>query len=243
MPVGAGTRQEAQVTMQLEARARRISTVLPRPEDLTPDAIREQLVRHRAAAVDQGGRGPAGNSRLTATIGVVLLVLIAVEGITLISLGPLLPAHVFVGVLLIPPVLLKLASTGYRMLRYYAGSRQYRLAGPPGTLMRMLGPAVVAATVVLVGSGVAMLALGPADGWVVTLHKASFVVWIAVTAVHVLGHVLHIPGLASADFRGPRPRRQGSFLRRTVVAAALVAGLVLAVVAVRYAAPWQAVVG
>lgn len=229
--------------MQLDPRVRRITTLLPPPEELTPEAIREKLARHHTAAVEQGGSGPAGNSRLTATMGVVLLVLLAIEGITLISLGPLLPAHVFVGVLLIPPVLLKLASTGYRMLRYYAGSKAYRLAGPPVTLMRMLGPVVVAATVALFGSGVAMLALGPSDGWVVSLHKASFVVWLIVTAVHVLGHVFHIPGLASADFRGSRPRRRGSFLRRGAVAATLVAGLVLAVVAVQYAASWQAVVG
>jgi hypothetical protein len=229
--------------MAIEARVRRLSTVLPRPDELTPEAIRDTLVRHHAAAVDRGGRGPAGNSRLTATVGVVLLALVAIEGITLVSLGPLLPAHVFVGVLLIPPVLLKLATTGYRMVRYYAGSRQYRLAGPPATLMRMLGPAVVVSTVGLFGSGVAMLALGPSGGWVVTLHKASFVVWIAVTAVHVLGHVLHIPGLASADFRGPRPRRRGSLLRRAAVASALVSGLVLAVAALQYTAPWQAVIG
>lgn len=229
--------------MQLDLHARRIATLLPRAEELTPAALRGKLVRHHTRAVGQGGRGPAGNSRLTATTGIVLLVLLAAEGITLISLGPLLPAHVFVGVLLIPPVLLKLASTGYRMVRYYAGSRPYRLAGPPAAAMRMLGPAVVAATVALFGSGVAMLALGPSHGWVVTLHKASFVVWLAVTAVHVLGHLLHLPGLASADFRGPRGRRRGSLWRRAAVATALVAGLVLAVVAVRYSAPWQAVIG
>jgi len=229
--------------MQLDPQVRRIVTLLPRPEELTPEAIREQLGRRKAVAVEQGGRGPAGNSRLTATTGVVLLALLAVEGATLISLGPLLPAHVFVGVLLIPPVLLKLASTGYRFLRYYAGSRAYRLAGPPATLLRMLGPAVIAATVALFGSGVAMLVLGPGDGWVVSVHKASFVVWVIVTAVHVLGHVLHIPGLASADFRAPHALRQGSALRRAAVAAALVAGLVLAVVAVQYTAPWQALVG
>lgn len=229
--------------MQPEAQARRFSTVLPHPGDLTPAAIRDKLVRHHSAAVDEGGRGPAGNSRLTATVGVVLLALLAVEGVTLVSLGPLLPAHVFVGVLLIPPVLLKLGTTAYRMIRYYAGSRQYRLAGPPVALLRMLGPAVVVSTLALFGSGVAMLALGPSAGWVVSLHKASFVVWLAVTAVHVLGHVLHLPGLASADFRAPRARRQGSFLRRSVIASALVAGLLLAAVAVQYAAPWQAVIG
>jgi hypothetical protein len=173
----------------------------------------------------------------------VLLALLAVEGITLISLGPLLSAHVFVGMLLIPPIALKLASTGYRFLRYYTGSRAYRLAGAPQLLLRLLGPAVIAATLALFGSGVVMIALGPTDSWVVSLHKASFVVWLAVTAVHVLGHVLHLPGLSSADFRGPRASRQGSSLRQAAVVATLIAGLVLAVATVQYAAPWHALVG
>jgi hypothetical protein len=110
-------------------------------------------------------------------------------------------------------------------------------------MMRMLGPFVIAATAALFGSGVAMLALGPADRWVVGLHKASFAVWLGVTAVHVLGHALHVPALAGADFGGSRAARRGAAWRRGAVAGALVAGLVLAVATVQYAAPWQAVVG
>ena len=63
--------------------------------------------------------GPEGNRRLTATTGAVLLVLLAAEGATLIAIRPLLSVHIFLGVLLIPPVALKLASTGYRFARYY----------------------------------------------------------------------------------------------------------------------------
>ena len=105
--------------------------------------------------------------------------------------------------MLIPPVGLKLASTGYRFARYYTRDKAYVLAGPPQFLMRALGPFVIAATVVLFGSGVALIALGPGDGWIVNLHKASFIAWLGVTGVHVLGHVFHIPGLAAADFRAP----------------------------------------
>ena len=159
---------------------------------------------------EQDGRGPAGNSRLTATTGVILLVLVAIEGLTLVSLRPLLPAHVFVGMLLIPPIALKLGSTGYRFARYYTRDRAYGLAGPPQLLLRMLGPFVIAATMALFGSGVAMLAVGPGQGWIVNVHKASFVAWLVVTGIHVLGHVLHVPGLAGADFRAPRARRSGS---------------------------------
>ena len=50
----------------------------------------------------------------------------------------------FVGLLLIPPVVLKLASTGYRFVRYYAGARAYREKGPPPLPLRLLAPVLVA---------------------------------------------------------------------------------------------------
>ena len=41
--------------------------------------------------------GVEGNSRLTATAGLVLLVLLAVEGVTILRIGPLLTEHVVIG--------------------------------------------------------------------------------------------------------------------------------------------------
>ena len=55
----------------------------------------------------------------------MLLVLLAVEGVTIPAIGQLLSVHVFVGMLLLGPVALKLASTGYRFVRYYAGGLEY----------------------------------------------------------------------------------------------------------------------
>ena len=66
-----------------------------------------------------------GNTRLTATTAVVLLVLLAGEGVTILSIRPLLSAHIVIGLLLIPPVALKLASVGYRFVRYYTGDAAY----------------------------------------------------------------------------------------------------------------------
>ena len=45
--------------------------------------------------------------------------------------------------MLIAPVLLKLASTGYRLLRYYGRSRAYREKGPPRLPLRLLAPVLV----------------------------------------------------------------------------------------------------
>ena len=74
-------------------------------------------------------RGPEQNLRLTAFTGAVLLVLLALEGFTLISLRSMMSLHIFVGVLVVPIVLLKLGSTGYRFVRYYTHSPDYVEAG------------------------------------------------------------------------------------------------------------------
>ena len=50
-----------------------------------------------------------------------LLVLLAIEGATIPWIRPLLSVHIFVGMLLLGPVALKLATTGYRFARYYTG--------------------------------------------------------------------------------------------------------------------------
>jgi hypothetical protein len=207
------------------------------------DEARRLLAEADRAVLAAGGRGPGGNSRLTATTGIVLLALFLVEGLTLVALGPLLSTHVFVGMLLLPPVALKLGSTGYRFARYYLGDRAYRAAGPPHPLLRMLGPLVIAATAALFASGVAMIWLGPGSGWLVSVHQVSAIVWAFVIGLHVLGHLVELPALASSDVRGPRPGRAGSWWRRLALASAIVSGVVLALATVQYAAPWQSRVG
>ena len=56
--------------------------------------------------------GSDGNEQLTAIVGMLLVIVLAVEGATLLNLRSLLTVHAFVGMLLIPIVALKLASTG-----------------------------------------------------------------------------------------------------------------------------------
>ena len=63
--------------------------------------------------------GSAGNEQLTLAVAALLIVLLAVEGATILQIRSLLTVHAFVGMLLIPVVGLKVASTGWRILRYY----------------------------------------------------------------------------------------------------------------------------
>ena len=86
---------------------------------------------HRSDPVLGTTGGPAGNARLTAWTGLALLVLIVAELFTLLDVRGLLSWHVVIGVLLVPFALLKTATTGWRILRYYTGARPYRSAGPP----------------------------------------------------------------------------------------------------------------
>src|SRR2546429_377406 len=67
----------------------------------------------------EGRSGVVGNERLTALASAVLLVLILVELVSSASLHAGLAIHIFVGVLLASPLVVKLGSTGYRFLRYY----------------------------------------------------------------------------------------------------------------------------
>ena len=134
-----------------------------RLSQMATDTVNEAVGRsHRTDPVDGADGGPAGNARLTAWIGAILFVLFAVEGVTVLDISGLITWHVVVGVLLVPPALVKTASTGWRMVRYYTGSRPYRQAGPPPMLLRVLGPLVVVATLAVLASGLVLIVIGPA---------------------------------------------------------------------------------
>lgn len=184
-----------------------------------------------------------GNTRLTSSLGAILLVLLFLEGLTIVSIGSLLSAHIVIGMLLIPPVLLKIGSTSWRMIKYYAGSRAYRRKGPPAPLLRLLGPIVVVLTVILLASGVGLVVGAPVS-WrpqLFTIHRASFVLWFAAMAIHVLGHLVETARFAPRDVI-PYTRRQvkGASARQWALAAALALGVIAAVGVLPYAANWRA---
>ena len=174
----------------------------------------------------------AGNERLTATTAVLLLVLLAAEGVTILSIRPLLSEHIVTGLILIPPVALKLVSIGYRFVRYYTGSAAYAAKGPPHILMRVLAPLLVATTLTVLGTGVAMLALGPRDhrDVLLGLHKTSFALWFFLMAVHVLFYAPRLPRLV---FSTRTVGRRAALVVSSVAAGALLAGATYSL-----AGPW-----
>ena len=112
-----------------------------------------------ADPVVPGGGGPAGNVILTAWTGLVLLALSVAELLTLFDVRGLISWHVAIGVLLIPPALLKTGTTTWRMVQYYRGDGAYQQSGPPPLLLR-LGPLVVLSTLGLLATGVLLVLLG-----------------------------------------------------------------------------------
>jgi hypothetical protein len=182
-----------------------------------------------------------GNARLTSGTAVVLLVLLAAEGVTILRIRGLISVHVFIGMLLVPPVLVKTCSTVYRFARYYRGAAEFREKGPPPILLRMLGPFVVLLTFAVLATGIALLFVGPSlRSQALFLHKASFLLWVAAMTVHVLGHVLETARVAPRDWMH-RTRRTvtGAGLRQWTIAASLVVGLLLGLLVLGRVAPWQ----
>ena len=191
--------------------------------------------------------GVPGNERLTALAGAVLFLLLAAEGATILNVHALVTAHIVIGMVVVAAVALKLASTGWRFTHYYAGDTRYRESGPPHPFMRLLAPVLVVLTASVLATGIMLAVLGPERGPWLFLHKASFVLWFAITSLHVLVYMWRVPGLIVADLRARAARRSGSFVpgrwaRISAVVVALAAGALLAGYTAHLANPWHSFV-
>lgn len=204
---------------------------------------------HRPDPVEPGTGGPAGNASLTAWTGLLLLVLIAAEFVTLLDVRGLISWHVAIGTLLLPPALLKTATTTWRVLRYYTGDHGYRKAGPPPMLLRMLGPLVVVFTLAVLGTGLLLVLLGPDTSRssiqllgqridYVTVHQATFAAWAAVTGIHVLARVIPALRLTVVPSTA-RPPVPGVPWRGAALAATLVVAVLGAVLVVNASGDWH----
>jgi hypothetical protein len=113
--------------------------------------------------------------------------------------------------------------------------------GAPPLLLRLIGPLVVLSSIAVIGTGVALLVdHGASDTWL-TLHQASFIVWVSLTGVHFLGHIYEAVVVSGRDFRARNadPAARGRTVRLAVVAASLVVGFGLAAAFTPSASSWQ----
>ena len=216
----------------------------------------------KSAPPGAGSGGAEGNERLTAITGAALLIGLLIECYTILRIDRLLTLHVFLGMLLLGPVTLKAASVLYRFGRYYAGSAPYRRKGPPAPLLRAIGPVVVLLTACVFGSGIMLAVSGPGRGPWLSVHRISFLAWAFFITIHVLAYAWRLPRLFAAEARGialaggetsglegdradagQRSRAvevlAGRGTRLALLSAALLAGLVIALLTVHLVGNWQ----
>ena len=220
----------------------------PGPRTVPPiltDTLHAALGRnHRDDPTAPSTGGPAGNARLTAWTGLILLGLSIAELVTLLNVGALISWHIVIGALLIPPAILKTASTGWRVVQYYRGDANYQSAGPPPMLLRILGPGVVAATLGLLASGALLIIVGRRSTHTVlititgqrldwlTLHQGFFVVWAGLTGLHVLARTVPAVQLTVMTKHGTTTV-DGMRLRTAVLLGSLAVAAVAAVLVSR----------
>ena len=181
--------------------------------------------------------GVVGNQRLTAINGAVLYVLILAIVVTVLNISGFLTAHYVIGLLLVPPVVLKLGSTGYRVFRYYTGNAAFRLAGPPPIVLRFItGPILVIATVVTLATGIELWLVGLlfGNGWAIA-HTVGAVAMLVAVAAHLLGHTRMSGAALKDEVLGGRNR---GISPRSLVLAALVFSGILAITAFAYPSPF-----
>ncbi|MEO8899289.1 MAG: hypothetical protein ABI473_11465 [Candidatus Dormibacter sp.] len=179
----------------------------------------------------------AGNARLVALSGAVLLVLLPLPYATALFLDVLWRVHYFSALLLIPLLVVKLASTGWRALGYYRGDPGYRADGPPHLMPRLTAPILVAATAVLFGSGIVMMFGTTRFGPWSTIHNGAALIFTGALGLHLLAHLWDTPAEVAADvapvlFSRPPRTVPGSRRRVALTVAAFVVGLTVAAVAI-----------
>lgn len=207
--------------------------------------IQAENLTRKASAQHQENPSAAGNARLTGATGAVLLLLFCAEAATVvIGVKGMLTLHVMIGLLLVPPLLVKISSVSWRFLRYYRRNEAYRRRGTPPTVLRILGPLLLLATIVLFVSGITLLlapsAFGGPRGTMYSIHAGSFGTWIVLVLAHVTGHARDLRRLAAKDWlRRSRAAVPGALVRQLAVLASLAAGLALALSLVGHVGTFQ----
>jgi hypothetical protein len=181
---------------------------------------------------------PSGNAKLTAITGAVLLILLSAEVITTLLMGSLFGQHFFLGMVLIGPVCLKIGSTVWRFSRYYLGSEPYVRRGPPPTLQRVLGPALVITSAGVLGTGVLLALTGPGLR-LQKLHQYFFYLWLIIVIIHVVHYLPRLPELlASHPAERALQAATGGRARWLLLVGSIIVGLALALLTYHLRARW-----
>lgn len=148
--------------------------------------------------------------------------------------GPLRQVHFAIGFAIIPVLLVKLGSTGWRAANYYLRREPYRSDGPPQLIPRLLAPLLVVSAVVATITGVVLWGLGTQRGVWATLHTDSVVVLGFALALHTLTYIQRAVRASSGSLAVVEITREERIMLWTLAAA-----LVAAVLAIGVEPPWH----
>lgn len=169
------------------------------------------------------------NERMTAIAGALLFVFILAELIITASLDGLTTEHIFVGILLSGPLVVKMFSTGYRFFRYYTKSAEFVRSGPPNIILRVLAPFLVLTTILVFISGYG-LAFGHDDKLFGKIHATFVTLWIPLVAVHAYAYIRKVPALIARDWSSdPKRLVPGRNTRLAINFVGLLIGVITAI--------------
>ena len=217
---------------------------VPRCATRTCQEMARQMLKHSPDRTGMSSPAEA-NARLTASASAVLLALLGIEVSTvLIGVKSHLTLHVMAGLIVVSPLMVKIASVSWRFIRYYRHDAEYRRKGPPAPVLRIFGPFLLIVTLVLFVSGITLLlapsAFGGPRGVMYKIHDLSFYACMLLILVHLAGHARELRRLASRDWvRRTRAAVPGALIRQSIVLAALAAGLALALSLVGHVGTFQ----
>ena len=179
--------------------------------------------------------------------GLVSLLLLAAAVVTILSLDTLWRWHEAAGFALLPVLAAKLVPIGVRAVRYYWSGLRRRWTQtapsggitPPVLIARLTAPALVAATALLLGSGIVMWHTGDQRSLASTVHNVSAIAGGVLLALHIACHARSTLAVGVRSLAAPGERATGGGVPPMVVAGALVGGIILAVLTVP-GASWNA---
>jgi hypothetical protein len=175
-----------------------------------------------------------GNLILTSHAGLVILFFLVLLYFTGLEFAPLRAVHFGLGFALIPILLVKLGSTGWRAVNYYVDRNPYRAAGPPWLLPRIMALPLTLFTVAATISGVVLWAAGTDRGTWATVHVYSVIALAVVTVVHLAIYTRKAFRASTRSLDQPTTTRQ-----ERVMVWALLLALVVGAAAVGLEPTWN----
>lgn len=201
---------------------------------------RTELMNHLGPASRRQAR-VVRNERMTAFAGAILFVLILIELIVTANLHSLISVHIFIGIILSVPLIVKICSVGYRFFRYYTKSPAFVQKGPPNIWLRLLAPFLVVVTILVFVSGFGLALAGPTHmGFFFILHAASVALWLPLLAVHVYAYIRKVPRHIKSDWSKRRGERvSGRKGRLWLSIGSLVVGIFAAILMIPVSSQWS----